>query len=82
MCNACNFLLIGTFSTCCLTKIRISLKDLESLSYNLVKAEDLNDVFKRIKQLGHDVEELVPKDSGIVLRPDQSILITAKKIKL
>ena len=34
------------------------------------------------KQLEYDMEELLPKDSGIVLRPDKSVLITAKKIKL
>ena len=55
---------------------------MESLSYNLSKVEDLNHVFKCVKQLESDVEELVPKDSGIVLRPDKSVLITAKKIKL
>ena len=65
-----------------LQKIRSSLKNLESLSYNLTKVEDLNDVFKCVKQLEYDVEELVPKDSGNVLQPDKSVLITAKKIKL
>jgi len=63
-------------------KSEFPLKNLESLSYSLTKVEDLNDVFKRIKQLEYDVEELVPKASGIVLQPDKPVLITAKKIKL
>lgn len=65
-----------------LQKIRISLKSLETLSYSFTKVEDLNEIFKRVKQLEKDVEELVPKDSGIILRPDKSLLVTAKKIKL
>ena len=48
------------------------------ITYNI----DVIYVFKCVKQLEYDVEELITKDLGIVLRPDKSVLITARKIKL
>lgn len=61
-------------------KVRISLKVLESLTYNIVECDHLNEILKQTKQLEEAVKEMIPSHYGIV-RPCSSTITTAKRVK-
>ena len=65
-------------------KIRISLKNLESLSYNVVDMDQLKEILRLTKQLEATVKDKAPADldSGLTLRPSCKSTIIARKIKL
>ena len=63
-------------------KVRISLKNLESLSYNIVKPDQLKEILSLTKQLEATVKDLVPTDSGLILHPSCNTTVTARKVKL
>ena len=60
-------------------KVRISLKNLESLSYNIVKPDQLKEILRLTKPT---VKDLVPTDSGLILHPSCNTTVTARKVKL
>lgn len=65
-------------------QVRISLKNLESLTYNLTDSARLEEVLKLTTQLEQTVKTMVPTLSGLLLRPStlSRCTITARKIKL
>ena len=64
-------------------KVRISLKNLESLSYNFVKPDQLKEILQLTKQLEATVKDMAPTNSGLLLLPPcKSTSIIARKIKL
>ena len=63
-------------------KIKISLKRLEGLSYNIVEVEKLMEVLKSTLELEKSVQEMVPTEAGLILRPHGMNSITARKICL
>ena len=63
-------------------RIRTSLKNLESLSYNLTDKMKLEEVLTLTTQLEQRVRSLVPTESGLLLRPLSTSSIIARKIRL
>ena len=63
-------------------KIRICLKNLESLSYNVVDMDQLKEILRLTKQLEATVKDKAPADldSGLTLRPSCKSTIIARKI--
>ena len=52
---------------------------LESLSYNIVKPDQLKEILRLTKPT---VKDLVPTDSGLILHPSCNTTVTARKVKL
>jgi len=63
-------------------RVRITLKNIECLSYNFDKPNQLQEVLKLTKQLEATVKDMAPNESGLVVRPSLTTTITARKIKL
>lgn len=62
-------------------KIRISLKQLENLSYNVVDTDQLKEILRLTTQLEATVKDKAPSDSGLTLRPSCNSTIIARKLK-
>lgn len=58
------------------------MKRLESLSYNLVETEKLKEVLKSTKQLEQSVQDMIPSETGLIIRQDGVNSVIAGKIKL
>ena len=63
-------------------KVRIALKNLESLTYNFDTSSQLQEVLRLTKSLEATVKDMAPSDSGLVLRPSLNTTVNARKIKL
>ena len=63
-------------------KIRVSLKCIESLTFNITDAKKLQELLHQIEALEHSCREQLPNEGGIVLRPTPSLGDRAKKLKL
>ena len=63
-------------------QIRISLKNLKSLSYNLTEPVKLEGVLKLTTRLEQMVRDIVPTHSGLLLWPSSTSSIIARKIRL
>ena len=64
------------------SKIRISLKCIETLTFNITDAKKLQDLLQQVESLERSCREQLPKEGGIVLRPTLSLGERAKKLKL
>ena len=63
-------------------QIRVSLKNLESLSYNVTEPAQLKEVLTLTTQLEQKVQNMAPMESGLLLRPSNTSSLLARKIKL
>ena len=63
-------------------QIHVSLKNLESLSYNLTEPAKLEEVLTLTTQLEQTVRNIAPMESGLLLRPTNTSSLLARKIKL
>ena len=73
------FYSVGSISNCASPEIRISFKRLEGLSYNIL---EVMEVLKSTQELEKSVQEMVPTEAGLILRPHGITSITARKICL
>ena len=60
-------------------KVRIQLKEIETLSYSCTSPEDLQQLHCALQQLKTDVESKLPHLEGIVLRPAVSHALKIKR---
>ena len=63
-------------------KIRISLKCIETLTFNITNAKKLQELLQQVESLERSCREQLPNKGGIVLRPTLSLGERAKKLKL
>ena len=63
-------------------KIRVSLKCIETLTFNITDAKKLQELLHQVESLEHSCRQQLPKEGGIVLRPTLSLGEIAKKLKL
>ena len=59
--------------------IRIALKEIESLSFNMESTEDLQNLAEDLQSLQTKYGECVPKDQGLVLRPSPKNTFSAER---
>ena len=63
-------------------RIRVSLKCIETLTFNITDAKKLQELLQQVESLEHSCREQLPKEEGLVLRPTPSLGERAKKLKL
>lgn len=62
-------------------QIRVSLKVIETLSYDVVEVEKLQSLLMKCKDLEEEARRCSPKSEGLILQPKNTSLL-ARKIKL